>query len=75
MGLPTKAVGGGGTGLGPNRNNDSGIRRPPSVKAALSVNLGQRAPHRADAREEGRGIDPTLNGRARAPVARESPGR
>ncbi|KAK3251228.1 hypothetical protein CYMTET_39426 [Cymbomonas tetramitiformis] len=60
MGLPTTAVGGGGTGLG-GRADPGQSRRPPSVKAALSVNLGQRAPHRADNREQGRGIDPTLN--------------
>lgn len=57
-GLPTKGSGSTGTTKQP----DTGVRRPPSVKAALSVNLGQRAPHRAGQREEGRGIDPTLKG-------------
>lgn len=55
-GLPTKGSGATGTTKQP----DSGVRRPPSVKASLSVNLGQRAPHRSGQREEGRGIDPTL---------------
>lgn len=49
MGLPTKS--GGATGAGAPKG-DSGNKRPPSVKAALSVNLGQRAPHRADVREQ-----------------------
>ena len=30
---------------------DDGMRRPPSVKAALSVSFGQRAPHRASTRD------------------------
>jgi len=62
-GLPTKGSGSTGTTKQP----DTGVRRPPSVKAALSVNLGQRAPHRAGQREEGRGIDPTLKNSGEAP--------
>mmetsp|Transcript_25587 Transcript_25587/g.35323 ORF Transcript_25587/g.35323 Transcript_25587/m.35323 type:complete len:337 (-) Transcript_25587:294-1304(-) len=60
-GLPTKSSGATGAS-GRSAEATGASRRPPSVKAALSVNLGQRAPHRADVREVGRGIDPTLNG-------------
>eukprot|EP00244_Chara_vulgaris_P000919 TRINITY_DN11513_c0_g1_i1.p1 TRINITY_DN11513_c0_g1~~TRINITY_DN11513_c0_g1_i1.p1 ORF type:complete len:488 (+),score=76.43 TRINITY_DN11513_c0_g1_i1:369-1832(+) len=50
--LPTKALGSGGTGTGGNRYvSDEPARRPPSVKAALSVSFGQRAPHRASTRD------------------------
>lgn len=73
MSLPSKSSGATGAGA-PKDTGQS--KRPPSVKAALSVNLGQRAPHRADARETGRGIDPTLNGgggrvRERSPPPRK----
>lgn len=57
MGLPTRTLGNGGQG-GPDRRgiDDVGGRRPPSVKASLSVAFGQRAPNRAGARELGRGM-------------------
>lgn len=41
---------------------DDGGKRPASVKASLSVALGQRAPNRAGAREEGRGLGAGLRG-------------
>ncbi|KAJ6861827.1 hypothetical protein NC651_037781 [Populus alba x Populus x berolinensis] len=43
--LPTKISG--STGDGNRHGSDDTARRPPSVKAALSVSFGQRAPHRA----------------------------
>ena len=47
-GLSTKALGNGGVGGGNSRAIDMNQqnRRPPSVKSALSVAKGQRAPHR-----------------------------
>ncbi|KAL0035088.1 hypothetical protein WJX79_010871 [Trebouxia sp. C0005] len=56
MGLPAKAVGNGGQGGPDRRGLDEPNRRPASVKASLSVAFGQRAPNRATAREEGRGL-------------------
>lgn len=56
MGLPVKAVGNGGQGGADRRGLDEPNRRPASVKASLSVAFGQRAPNRATAREEGRGL-------------------
>lgn len=56
LGLPTKALGNAGQGGPDRRGIDDGMRRPASVKASLSVALGQRAPNRAGAREEGRGL-------------------
>jgi pre-mRNA-splicing factor 38B len=48
--LPTKLSGitGDSTRMG---SDDSTARRPPSVKASLSVSFGQRAPHRASTRD------------------------
>lgn len=49
MGLPDKARGNGGAGgedRRPNEGKHDGMRRPASVKAALSVALGQKAPNR-----------------------------
>jgi pre-mRNA-splicing factor 38B len=63
MGLPTKALGNGGQGGPDRRGVDDGMRRPASVKASLSVALGQRAPNRAGAREEGRGLGVDRAGR------------
>jgi pre-mRNA-splicing factor 38B len=40
---------------------DEGNKRPASVKASLSVAMGQRAPNRAGAREEGRGMGSELH--------------
>ncbi|KAF3341570.1 Pre-mRNA-splicing factor 38B [Carex littledalei] len=50
MKLPTKLSGmtGDSTRMG---SDDSTARRPPSVKASLSVSFGQRAPHRASTRD------------------------
>eukprot|EP00873_Tetraselmis_striata_P045607 jgi/Tetstr1/465871/TSEL_010488.t1 len=50
-GLPTEAVGNGGTGGPDRRGVDEPNKRPPSVKAALSVSHGQTAPNRRAARE------------------------
>lgn len=46
--LPTKHCGTTGEST---RGSDEIARRPPSVKAALSVSFGQRAPHRASTRD------------------------
>lgn len=46
--LPTKHCGVTGEST---RGSDDMARRPPSVKAALSVSFGQRAPHRASTRD------------------------
>uniref|UniRef100_A0A5B6YGL4 Pre-mRNA-splicing factor 38 n=1 Tax=Davidia involucrata TaxID=16924 RepID=A0A5B6YGL4_DAVIN len=48
MKLPTKHSGVTGDST---RGSDDTARRPPSVKAALSVSFGQRAPHRASTRD------------------------
>eukprot|EP00958_Prasinococcus_capsulatus_P015881 scaffold1722_cov380-Prasinococcus_capsulatus_cf.AAC.13 len=55
-GLSIKALGNGGVGGGNSRAIDMNQqnRRPPSVKSALSVAMGQRAPHRTAAMESGR---------------------
>uniref|UniRef100_A0A7N1A2Y2 Pre-mRNA-splicing factor 38 n=1 Tax=Kalanchoe fedtschenkoi TaxID=63787 RepID=A0A7N1A2Y2_KALFE len=47
--LPTKHCG--VTGDTTRHGSDDTARRPPSVKAALSVSFGQRAPHRASTRD------------------------
>lgn len=62
-GLPASGKGNGGAGGADRRGVDEPNRRPASVKASLSVAFGQRAPNRANAREEGRGRDPSLNQR------------
>ncbi|XP_068647980.1 pre-mRNA splicing factor SR-like 1 [Aristolochia californica] len=49
MKLPTKHSG--VTGESTRHGSDDTARRPPSVKAALSVSFGQRAPHRASTRD------------------------
>eukprot|EP01018_Ginkgo_biloba_P022375 Gb_07116 [translate_table: standard] len=49
MKLPTQCAG--VTGDATRRASDDTARRPPSVKAALSVSFGQRAPHRASTRD------------------------
>ena len=48
MKLPTKLSG--VTGDSRHGSEDT-ARRPPSVKASLSVSFGQRAPHRASTRD------------------------
>ncbi|KAG9131039.1 hypothetical protein Leryth_006774 [Lithospermum erythrorhizon] len=48
MNLPTKHCGVTGEST---RGSDDTARRPPSVKASLSVSFGQRAPHRASTRD------------------------
>ncbi|MEW5309735.1 MAG: hypothetical protein WDW38_001597 [Sanguina aurantia] len=70
QGLPSSAKGNAGTGGADRRGADDGNRRPASVKASLSVAMGQRAPNRAGAREEGRGKDPSA-GRTLAPGPRQ----
>ncbi|CAM8971428.1 unnamed protein product [Rhodiola kirilowii] len=47
--LPTKHCG--VTGETTRHGSDDTARRPPSVKASLSVSFGQRAPHRASTRD------------------------
>lgn len=49
MKLPTQPAG--VTGTSGRHGGDDTARRPPSVKAALSVSFGQRAPHRAFTRD------------------------
>ncbi|KAJ0959904.1 hypothetical protein J5N97_000338 [Dioscorea zingiberensis] len=49
MKLPSKHTG--VTGESSRHGSDDTARRPPSVKAALSVSFGQRAPHRASTRD------------------------
>ena len=49
MNLPSKHAG--VTGDTTRHGSDDTARRPPSVKAALSVSFGQRAPHRASTRD------------------------
>uniref|UniRef100_A0A0D9ZUW6 Pre-mRNA-splicing factor 38 n=1 Tax=Oryza glumipatula TaxID=40148 RepID=A0A0D9ZUW6_9ORYZ len=49
MKLPTKLSG--ITGESNRHGSEDTARRPPSVKASLSVSFGQRAPHRASTRE------------------------
>ncbi|KAJ7519939.1 hypothetical protein O6H91_20G060500 [Diphasiastrum complanatum] len=49
MKLPTQPAG--VTGTGGRHSSDDTVRRPPSVKASLSVSFGQRAPHRASTRD------------------------
>jgi pre-mRNA-splicing factor 38B len=56
LGFSDKPAGCGG--LGGSRRGGDGSGRVQSVKEALSVNLGQRAPHVSGAIERGRGIDP-----------------
>lgn len=48
MKLPTKPSGSTGDST---RGSEETARRPPSVKASLSVSFGQRAPHRASTRD------------------------
>ena len=69
MGCATVALGCGGIGgtrrQGGGAADEGPSRRPPSVKAALSVSLSQRAPHVAGVRETGRGfanVDPSKHG-------------
>ncbi|KAG2616742.1 pre-mRNA splicing factor SR-like 1 [Panicum virgatum] len=49
MKLPTKLSG--VTGDSSRQGSEDTARRPPSVKASLSVSFGQRAPHRASTRD------------------------
>ncbi|XP_051117610.1 pre-mRNA splicing factor SR-like 1 isoform X1 [Andrographis paniculata] len=72
MKLPTKPCG----VIGENsRASDDTARRPPSVKASLSVSFGQRAPHRASTRDSSpvrRTSTPIYD---RDDTSRRSPGR
>eukprot|EP00887_Chlorella_sp_A99_P006116 scaffold22.g6116.t1 len=55
--LPTAVRGNGGQGGEDRRGfDDASGKRPASVKASLSVAMGQRAPNRAGVREQGRGL-------------------
>ena len=62
LGFDFEPLGCGGVG-GTRRQIDDGsvAKRPQSVKAALSVNLAQRAPHLPSNREQGRGLDSTYS--------------
>lgn len=60
LGLPTAAKGNGGQGGADRRGVAEPNQRPASVKASLSVAFGQRAPNRAGAREQGRGMGADL---------------
>ncbi|EIE24993.1 PRP38-domain-containing protein [Coccomyxa subellipsoidea C-169] len=62
LGLPSRAVGNAGQGGTDRRGIEEANRRPASVKASLSVAFGQRAPNRATAREEGRGLGAGMKG-------------
>lgn len=79
MGLSTVPVGNAGQGGPSRRGVDGGGRRPASVKASLSVAMGQRAPNRAGAREEGRGLGSDMyapddrRARPRRPRSRSPP--
>ncbi|KAK9838529.1 hypothetical protein WJX81_005763 [Elliptochloris bilobata] len=74
MGLPSRALGNAGQGGGDRRGIEEANRRPASVKASLSVALGQRAPNRATAREVGRGMGAGMKGGTGAALApRASP--
>ena len=75
-GYAAEPVGLGGVS-GPSRRGDDGRARPQSVKAALSVDVGQRAPHVKGAGERGRGFDqgPRARDHARFGGARGSRGR
>ncbi|KAK1379337.1 Pre-mRNA-splicing factor 38 [Heracleum sosnowskyi] len=73
--LPTKHVGVTGETT---RGSDDTARRPPSVKASLSVSFGQRAPHRASTRDSSpvrRNMLPPSNDRKYDDDARRSPSR
>ncbi|KAL8104359.1 pre-mRNA splicing factor SR-like 1 isoform X2 [Apium graveolens] len=73
--LPTKHAGVTGETT---RGSDDTARRPPSVKASLSVSFGQRAPHRASTRDSSpvrRNMPPPSNGRKYDDDARRSPSR
>ncbi|GBF98688.1 pre-mRNA-splicing factor [Raphidocelis subcapitata] len=50
-GLPTTGKGNAGTGGPDRRGADEGNRRPASVKASLSVAMGQKAPNRAGTKD------------------------
>ncbi|KAK9124908.1 hypothetical protein Scep_013754 [Stephania cephalantha] len=73
--LPTKHSG--TTGESTRHGSDDTARRPPSVKAALSVSFGQRAPHRASTRDSSpvRRTLPPLSERSNNDDARRSPSR
>lgn len=71
--LPTKPCGTTGEST---RGSDETARRPPSVKAALSVSFGQRAPHRASTRDSSpvrRTLPPPLHDRDNADDSKRSP--
>ncbi|KAL3339028.1 hypothetical protein AABB24_027909 [Solanum stoloniferum] len=81
MNLPTKLSGSIGDS---SRGSEETSRRPPSVKASLSVSFGQRAPHRASTRDSSpirRTIAPPpydkdgANGSRRSPSMRRSQSR
>lgn len=75
MKLPTKHSG--VTGDSNRHASDETARRPPSVKASLSVSFGQRAPHRASTRDSSpvrRTLPPNSNERG-GEDSRGSPSR
>ncbi|KAK4373641.1 hypothetical protein RND71_009025 [Anisodus tanguticus] len=73
MNLPTKPSGSIGDS---SRGSEETSRRPPSVKASLSVSFGQRAPHRASTRDSSpirRTIAPPPYDKDGADDSRQSP--
>lgn len=80
MKLPTKLSG--ATGDASRQGSEDTARRPPSVKASLSVSFGQRAPHRASTRDSSpvrRTVTHDDHRRSHSPShrsgSREGPGR
>ncbi|KAK4803185.1 hypothetical protein SAY86_001388 [Trapa natans] len=76
MKLPTKHVG--VTGESNRHASDETARRPPSVKASLSVSFGQRAPHRASTRDSSpvrRTLPTSSYEKSNGVESRRSPGR
>ncbi|XP_021721095.1 pre-mRNA splicing factor SR-like 1 isoform X1 [Chenopodium quinoa] len=76
MKLPTKSSG--SIGENSRLGSEDTARRPPSVKAALSVSFGQRAPHRASTRDSSpvrRAVPPPPYDRGGSDDPRRSPSR
>ncbi|GMH05144.1 hypothetical protein Nepgr_006984 [Nepenthes gracilis] len=76
MKLPAKISG--ATGDNSRQGSEDTARRPPSVKAALSVSFGQRAPHRASTRDSSpvrRALPPPAYERNGTEDSRQSPSK
>ncbi len=72
---PPWPQGNGGAGGADRRGIDDGNKRPASVKASLSVAMGQRAPNRAGAREDRVATAAGSSGKGAAPAPGASTGR